>query len=274
MIWLLLYTVIMNLSYSLRKAVFIGSAIVSFSTVLLSALPSRAQIGLSPLFLEEQAVRGKSQGVITLMNSADRPIRVRLYSEAFTYGREGFMSLEEDPVDLSPYLQFSPREVVIPAKTEQRIRLMSLFPPGLPDGEYRATVFAEELAESTVEENATAISVRIGSTVYVHQGELSPVLSGLSAQLASDQSALELLVGNQGLATARPGVTWQIEQSGTAIAQGETSPYTVIAGGDRTFSLALPTALSSGSYILRGSFSWMTHGEISTEPFELPVLVP
>ncbi len=251
-----------------------GSAIVGFSAVLLSALPSRAQIGLSPLFLEEQAVRGKAQGVITLVNSANRPIRVRLYSEAFTYEREGFTSLEDDPVDLSPYLQFSPREVVIPAKMEQRIRLMSLFPPDLPEGEYRATVFAEELMDNAVEANATSISIRIGSTVYVHQGELAPVLLGLDAQLASEPVALELLVGNQGSATARAEVNWRIEQSGTAIAQGKTSPRTVIAGGDRTFPLALPNALSSGSYTLRGTFSWMTHGEMSAEPFELPVVVP
>ena len=264
----------MSLLFSLRKAIFIGSAVASFSAVFCNALPGRAQIGLSPLFLEEQAVRGKAQGVITLLNSTNQPIRVRLYSEAFTYGQDGFVSLENDPMDLSSYLQFSPREVVIPAETEQRIRLLSLFPPNLPEGEYRATVFAEELTENAANENGAAISIRIGSTIYVHQGELAPALSGLGAQLASEPTTLELLVGNQGSATARAEVKWALEQSGVTVAQGETSPKTVIAGGDRTFPLALPAALPAGSYRLHGDFTWTTHGEVSTEAFDLPVLVP
>ena len=264
----------MNSSFIRRSAIFMGSAIIGCSTFFGSALPGRAQIGMSPLFLEEQAVRGKAQGVITLLNATSQPIRVRLYSESFTYGREGFVSLEDDPMDLSAYLQFSPREVVIPAESEQRVRLLSLLPPSLPDGEYRATIFAEELAESTDIENAAALSVRIGSTVYVHQGDLSPMLSGLGAQLTPDKSALELLVGNQGMATARAEVNWQIDRSGTEIAQGKTNPYTVIAGGDRAVLLDLPKSLPTGSYRLRGSFNWTTQGVISTESFELPVVIP
>ena len=265
----------MQLPVFLTKAVVISSAIASFSGLLLAgALPANAQLGMAPLFLEDQSVRGRSQGVITLSNVTDSPVRVRLYSEPFTYGRSGFVSLDEDPTDLSDYLQFSPREAVIPAKSEQRIRLLSLFPPSLPEGEYRTIVFAEELFDGTLGENEAAVSVRIGSTVYVHKGELSPELTGLSAQLAPDKSTIDLLVGNEGSATARAMVGWQLEQSGNVIAEGESNPQTVIANGDRNFSLKLPSTLPSGSYTLRGELSWTTHGDPFVESFELPVLMP
>ncbi len=246
--------------------------------------PAFAQLGMSPLVLQERAQRGRSQGVITLLNSTDHPIRARVYSEPFTYDQNGFVSLVSDPAgssaDLSPYLQFSPREVVIPAGAEQRVRVLSLFPSSLPDGEYRAAIFAEELAEMTADNASSnrataAIKVRIGATVYVHQGDLSADLSGQSATLTSDRQTLDLVVTNQGQATARSRVQWQLSQSnGNEMAFGVVDEQTVIVGGDRLFSLPLLDALPSGSYSLQGEISWVMLGEAHRRPFTLPVTVP
>lgn len=279
----LLFEIIkMRLLFLIARISLMRSVLVGIFAVLTGAYcsPAFAQLGLSPLVLEEQAQRGRSQGVITLLNSTDRPIRARVYSEPFTYGQNGFVSLTSAPADLSPYLQFSPREVVIPAGAEQRVRVLSLFPSGLPEGEYRAVLFAEELTEVTADNTlgndaVAAIKVRIGATVYVHQGDLSADLSGQSAALASDRQTLELVVSNQGQATARSRVNWQLLQNdGSEMAAGETDEQTVIAGGDRLFSLPLSDALPSGSYSLQGEIHWVTLGEAHTRPFTLPVMVP
>ena len=260
-----------------KKSVFIFSFLFSFWL----PLPAFAQLGLSPLLLEEQVTRGRAQGVITLTNATDEPIRARVYSEPFTYGRSGYVRLSEDAADLSPYLQFSPREMVIPPGGEQRVRLLGLFPPDLPEAEYRAAVFAEELVDSaSTDDGPLALQLRVGSMVYMRNGDTAPSLVGMSAQpLAPEASAaepqmLELLVENQGEATARAAVDWQLYQEDEAVDTGTTTKHTIVAGRDRLFPLTLSHSLDSGSYTLRGDIRWIRDGEGHKEPFEVPVLVP
>ena len=68
------------------KSIFVSGLLAS----ALLPFPASAQLGLSPLYLEEQVTRGRAQGVITLTNVTDAPIRARVYSEPFTYERSGF----------------------------------------------------------------------------------------------------------------------------------------------------------------------------------------
>ncbi len=261
----------MRLFFSPYKIAFAGSLVASFAFIL----PASAQLGVSPLFLEEAVVRGRGQGVITFMNDSDQPVRARVYSEPFAYGRNGFVSLSEDAADLSPYLQFSPREAVIEPGMQQRVRLLGLFPPGLPDGEYRTVVFAEELTERSLDTAGVTLKARIGTTVYMRQGELSADIVGLSATPSEqDAQKLDLLVTNKGEATARANVRWKLHQDGGEIASGEVGGYTVMAGSDRSIHLPLPNTLPSGRYTLTGDLYWATLGEGLSESFELAVLVP
>lgn len=178
-----------------------GGLMIGLLTLLHGSLPATAQVRLAPLFLEEQVERGRARGVITLTNITEQPIRVRLYAEPFTYRREGFVSLADSPADLSPYLQFSPREVEIAPGREQRIRLLGTFPPSLADGEYRAVVFAEELVPQSGSNRSVALRARVGSTVYMRQGALSADISGQSAQVIAEDQSVDLIVANRGQAT-------------------------------------------------------------------------
>lgn len=250
------------------KAAVVGSLLVNCMNIS----PASAQVGVSPLFLEAEANRGRSQGVITLTNSADRPVRVRMYAEPFTYSRDGFSHLLEDAQDLSPYLQMSPREAVIEPGSSQRIRLLGLFPPSLPDNEYRAVVFAEKLVDSTTEETEISIDARIGTTVYMRQGELSADLLGQEASLRG--RFLDLVVANKGQATARSRLTWKLLQEEAEVASGEHDLKTVLAEGDRRFSLALPDTLTAGNYTLTGELAWTTLSKAHSQTFDLPVIVP
>ena len=264
-----------SFDFSFKKTCLLSTAVLGgFLSSLMLGLPAVAQLGVSPVFLEAQAERGRAQGVITFRNSTDSPIRARVYSEPFTYHQDGFATLSESPEDLSPYLQLSPREAVIAPGGTQRVRLLGLFPPSLPAGEYRAVIFAEELADSTQPAGNVMIRARIGTTVYMRQGELSAELLGVDA-MPRDQ-AIDLLVENQGTATARAEVRWQLDHEGSAMAivSGEVEPYTIVAQKDRRIGIALPDTLPSGRYTLRGELLWTTLGEYSTQPFELPVLIP
>ncbi|NES23355.1 MAG: P pilus assembly protein, chaperone PapD, partial [Symploca sp. SIO3E6] len=112
------------------------------SAALLWGGAAQAQMRISPLVIEVEAQRGQAQGVISVTNTSNEAFRARVYAEAFTYDRDtGFAILTSSPTDLTDYLQFSPRELTIPPGVTRRVRLISRFPPSLPEGEYRAVVF-------------------------------------------------------------------------------------------------------------------------------------
>ncbi|PAX45757.1 P pilus assembly protein, chaperone PapD, partial [Brunnivagina elsteri CCALA 953] len=85
------------------------------STVILWAGTAQAQVSLSPMIIEAQSSRGQAKGIINITNNSDETFRARVYAESFTYDKEkGFQTIPSSPNDLKPYLQFSPRELVVP----------------------------------------------------------------------------------------------------------------------------------------------------------------
>ncbi|MDY7013432.1 MAG: P pilus assembly protein, chaperone PapD, partial [Cyanobacteriota bacterium] len=227
----------------LRQTLF-NSWLLRFGGWVLSAaafwtVPARAQVSLSPLIVETQAERGQAQSAINISNSTDQPFRVRIYAEPFTYSREdGFQTLTSDPSDLTPYLQFSPRELNVQPGETRKVRLIARFPPSLTTGEYRAVIFAENLQEARDSGgNSVAIITRIGTTVYVRQGDVAPDLSVEGASWNSEQEQIQLLVRNAGQASARLGVNWTLRQGETVVATGTVDPQGIVAESDRYFFL-------------------------------------
>lgn len=244
---------------------------------LMMGTAAQAQIGLSPLVIETEAARGRSQGTIAVSNTSEDSIRVRMYAEPFTYEQEnGFTTLDNDPSDLSPYLQFSPRELEIAPGEVRRVRMISLFPPSLAEREYRAAIFAEPLALAT-NDNATGLvfRTRIGATVYVRQGELAPSLAALSAELEPEPRQIQLLVENSGTASARPEIDWQLTQGDNTIAQGQTAATSVITQQTRLIGLPLDAeaTVAPGQYELTGTFTWLEADNNQQQSFTVPMTI-
>ena len=107
----------------------------------------KAQIKISPLVIEREARKGTARGVINLTNTSNETFRARIYALPFTYNQNGFEELESSPQDLSPFLSFSPRELVIQPGQTRQIRAISRFLPSSAKGEYRAVIFTEDLKE-------------------------------------------------------------------------------------------------------------------------------
>lgn len=238
---------------------------------------AQAQIGLSPLVIEAEAARGRSQGTLTVSNTSEDSVRVRMYAEPFTYEQDtGFTTLASDPSDLSPYLQFSPRELEIAPGEARRVRMISLFPPSLAEREYRAAIFAEPLTLTTDDSaGGLVFRTRIGATVYVRQGELAPGLTALSAQLELEPRQIQLLVENSGTASARPEIDWQLTQGNKTIVQGQTAATSVITQQTRLVSLQLDaeTTVTPGQYQLTGTFTWLDGDSSQQQSFTVPMTI-
>ncbi|HBB30765.1 MAG TPA: P pilus assembly protein, chaperone PapD [Cyanobacteria bacterium UBA9273] len=238
-----------------------------------------AQMTISPLVIEVEANRGQSQGVINVTNNSNEPFRGRVYAEPFTYGNNGFETLTSSPNSLTPYLQFSPTELTVPPGVTRRVRLITRFPPNLPEGEYRAVVFTETLQQATDSSgNAVALTARIGTTVYVRQGNVSSNLAVEDASWNSEQKQIQLLVRNTGKASARLGISWTMKQGETVIKTGSSDPTAVIAESDRNLLLNYPgkdqPAPTPGQYQLTGELVWSEDNNQRTQPFSVNLTIP
>lgn len=255
-------------------------AITSVCLSALTLFPSaaKAQVGVSPLVIQSKAQRGQAQGMITIKNTGDTRKRVRLYAQPFTYSRDaGFQTLKSSSNDLTPYLQFSPRELTIAPRTQRRVRLYTRMPPNLPDGELRAVVFNETLKQTKdAAGNNVALKTRIGVTVFVTNGDVAPKLKVDNASFNPKKKQIQLLVRNQGNATVRPKISWKLSRGKTAIEAGETKESFVVSQSDRNLLLNFPAKkqLASGIYQLSGNLEWEEGKNTRKLPFNVNVTIP
>lgn len=234
-----------------------------------------ANIALEPLVISTQSERGQASSTLKLRNTSSEPIRVRVYSEPFTYDEDGFEGLEESSNDLSPYLQFSPRELLIPPGGERQVRLVARLPESLPTGEYRAILFTETLIQSTDENDVLVnLEARIGSTFYVQQGETAPEITIANASWNGEENQIQLRVANSGNATVFPKTSWTLLQNGSPVETGNVDRTTVIAEGERNILLDPTGALAAGQYQLTGELFWGEGSEQVSIPFDFSITIP
>ncbi len=254
---------------------------LALSALLLFPSVAKAQVKVSPLVIETQAQRGQAQGMVSITNMSDSPSRVRVYAEPFTYNpNTGFETLPADtPNNLTPYLQFSPRELTIQPRQTRRVRIISRLAPNLPDGEYRAAVFNETLTEQKDSSGATVtLATRVGVTVYVTKGNASPKLTVDNASFDSKQEMVTLNIRNTGKASARPSVSWKLQRGNTVVKTGEIESISIIAENERNLSLDYRSkddaSLIPGNYQLSGELVWDEGKSRSQLPFKLNFTVP
>jgi hypothetical protein len=252
------------------------------STLALSSIAfipqiAQAQIRYSPLIIEANAEQGQARGIIEITNGGKEPFRGRIYAEPFTYNLDGFVAEKSNPQDLTPFLTFSPREVVIAPGQTRRIRLVSQFLPSTSSGEYRAVIFTEGLEEvQTQGQYTVGIKPRFGITMYVRQGQTAANLVVQSATFNPQTKQIELLLANKGNASIFPNAVWTLKQGGTTVATGDSKDFTVIAGGERNILinyLERDKKVVSGEYQLTGDLLWGDREKPQKLPFSLNVKI-
>ena len=256
---------------------YLGSCALS-ALVLFPGL-AKAQVQVSPLVIEQEAERGQAGGIINVTNRSNKAFRARVYAKPFTYDENGFKVLKSSSNDLTPYLQFSPGELEVKPGVTRRIRMISSFLPSMEKGEYRAVIFTENLEHSQNNRGGVSMGIvpRVGVTVYVRHGDISPKLTVEEASFDDKSKQILLQVSNSGNATARPKLEWTLKQGSTTVTTGKQNPWTVIAGGERKISLAYPSdakQLTAGQYQLTGTLLWGEEDNPQTVPFSINLTVP
>jgi P pilus assembly chaperone PapD len=245
---------------------------------LLFPKPAEAQVNVSPMLVTTETKQGTASDFITLTNIGDQPATMNLAAFPFTYDLNGFKILESSPNDLSPYLIFSPTEVLLAPKQTRRVRLLARLLPSMTSGEYRAVIFVEP-SRKKAPKRSLSVGTQIGVTVYVRHGEIREGLVPEKFDYDATKKELYLVVKNTGNVTLRPAVTWQLTpQSGDKL-EGSLSAITVIAEGSRNIEIRpkkdkVKQLIPSGKYQLTGKLSWGDPSNPSEVPFDLPVTIP
>ena len=242
----------------------------------LAPLPAFSQqLSVSPLVIEKDAESGQARGFIDVTNGSDKPFRARVSVSPFTYNREGLKVLTSSPNDLTPYLTFSPRELVVAPGQKRSIRFSARLLPSLPKGEYRAIFSVDELKENnntTTQKNEVSLVVTIVSTIYVRNGDLVPVIKVEKAFYDGKEKEIRLLVNNTGKATTRARTEWNLSQNGKLVKSDKLEETTIIAEGDRYIRILYAPegkTLNPGNYELSGQLKWDFPKKGGSLPFKV-----
>jgi hypothetical protein len=248
---------------------------------LLVAAPLLAQqFTVSPLVTIVDAKNGQARGLISVLNKAKDPLRMRIYAESFTYDqKKGFVFIPKDERSAISYLQFSPREIEIPPGVTRNIRVGVSLPPSLPDQEYRVAVFVEDLKERAVKpagvnNNVLLIKARVASIFFFGKGNgvASVQAKAISWDVASKKASI--LLENQGARSAYPDVDWRITRNGQEIAQNSIRGVVVQSQNSREVEVNLGdklTDLAQGEYNMSGTIRVRDQKLV---PFDLKFVVP
>ncbi|MBE9235785.1 P pilus assembly protein, chaperone PapD [Anabaena aphanizomenioides LEGE 00250] len=249
--------------------------LLCFFGIGFTSIPAYSQqLRVSPLVIERQAASGQARGVIDVANNSDQPFRARVSLKPFTYIREGLKVLESSSNDLTPYLTFSPRELVIAPGQTRSIRFNARLLPSLPQGEYRAMFSVEQLQEKNDPnaKNQVSIDVSIGAIIFVRNGDLTPSLNVEKAFYDGKTQEIKLLVQNTGKATTRARTEWNLTENGKPVNSGKLEESTIIAEGDRYITIAYPPqgqTFTPGNYNFSGKLTWDFPNKGGNLPFNV-----
>lgn len=151
-------------------------------TILAAPLVAQAKLLIMPTYIVFKD-RERTQD-ITIMNTSDKPGTYRVGWLNYQQNERGTYDRQDGPIsphfDPETMIVFSPRQVTLPPRAKQRIRLSLRRPPDLPDGEYRAHLKLQSIgrpdavSRTNVEGGvATEVRANVGFAVpvIIRQGE-------------------------------------------------------------------------------------------------------
>jgi hypothetical protein len=219
--------------------------------------------------------RSQARATINVTNTGNEPVRVRIYVEDFTYERNaGFTTVPNHPYSATQYLQFSPREIVVPPKVTRNVRVNVLIPSSAPDGEYRAVVFAEELIDNSAPQSGSTLPVkfRIGSVFFVQKGSGNNQLSVSGVEWDQQERHPRLLLVNKGTITNNPSIQWKIDRNGKEVDTGSVLSVIVQNNSERAVELkTMNGKLPPGEYTVSGQ---VQRSKTPPIPFSFKFKVP
>jgi hypothetical protein len=256
-----------------------GLTIAGLNIIQPTAVKAQAiSITVSPMVTITKMKGAQARASFSVTNQGQTPLRTRIYAQDFDYDKDnGYVKIADHSFSANPFLQFSPKELVIPPGVTRNVRLNITIPPSKPDGEYRVAVFTEDLTERKItdpnQKYVTIIRPQIASIFFVSKGSATPQLSAVSIGWNPKTQKPQLLVKNAGKASAYPDINWTLKQGDRTITSHKIQGIVLQAERERTIDLKIgsETKLNPGNYTLVGEIDTRDGKKI---PFSLNGVFP
>lgn len=264
-----------------------------FFAALLSCGASLARgqqnsVGVSPASIEAKVKRGATYiQTYTLYNNTSARLRFSCSVLDYWYdennrrltGRPGTL-----PHTASPWVQFSPSEIVVEPGSSAAVKVIITVPLGAQGGYYTMPVFEalpvkEELTAEGSKENSSraSIGVRFRGLIMLateDANEYNVEIMGGKVAPPTDATPLELYIDvrNRGTVHARLQGTFAIlDERSALVGRGRLESTRFLPGQRNTIKAAWAGTLSPGKYTALVTFSY---DRINMEPVSLSYEIP
>ncbi len=192
-------------------------------------------------------------GDVTVNNTSDKEINVKIYWEDFVYqspydGAKKFMPAGTSDRSLAKWIQFSPREIVLPSFGKKKISY-TIAVPASAQGGYYGVLFVEPEIPDLKLDKGVKIITRVGSLFFV---ETEGSIKQASVEgLTFTGSRLQGKFANNGNVILLPQATYYIMDRESIVAdRGELKQQYLPPAAVLDIDLELKPELAPGDYTL------------------------
>jgi hypothetical protein len=238
--------------------------VIGLAACLLVA-PLRANVGISPAYVEVRLDQGRPAGRFLVSNLGDKTERFRINAVHFTYTPTGGINQSSTGKhSLAPWIHFNPRELTIAPKTKRAVRF-AIVPRGpLVEGEYWAAMELESLktaVASAEEKSGRTMKLKMVATVMVpifgtvgdvrYEGTVEKIKLGST----EGDTWLRAVLVNSGNGRLGAQGSYEIfNAAGESVERGTMGRSYVLRGASRIFAGKLKTELEEGTYTIKISY--------------------
>jgi hypothetical protein len=209
---------------------------------------------------------------VTVHNTTGKSVKARIYWEDFSYqppfdGAKKFAPASTLKTSLAKWIQFSPRDLVLPAFGKVNISY-SIDVPSNAQGGYYGVLFVEpQNSDLSGSDKGVRIITRVGCLFFVETGDRSKNAS--VNEVFVNGNILKGRLHNQGNVVLLPQSSYYImDREGLATDRGELKKYYLPPGESVDFELPLGRDISPGEYTLVLTFD-LQDGDVLVKEIEL-----
>lgn len=223
--------------------------------LMFSAPSAFAQVFIEQGKVEHLVSPGeKISAEVTIDNTTGKSVKVSIYWEDFMYqspfdGAKKFAAAGTLPTSMAKWIQFSPRELILPAFGKASIAYVIQVPPNASGGYYGVLFVEPHNKELNTTDKGVRIITRVGSLFFVETGDRQK--SARLDQVEFHSSELNAKLYNEGNVVLIPQASYYVmDREGIALDRGQLKKNYIPMNAAVDLSIAMSDDLPLGDHTL------------------------
>ncbi|MBN2483614.1 MAG: hypothetical protein JXD21_05395 [Candidatus Omnitrophica bacterium] len=193
-------------------------------------------------------------GSLTVQNSSDQDLAVRVYMEDFRYeapyeGTKEFFPVGTQPDSCGEWFTFSPQEFSLPAFTSRDVSYAVKVPPSVKGGYYGVMFFETSPGRLQDVRMDLTIVQRIGCLFFLEGVDKEKRISIDNISL-EEASVYGRLTNRGNITLVINGVFYILDQTGVVVDRGNIVPLYLPSGIQSEFETGFSSSIGAGTYTM------------------------